>query len=65
MDVTYSCNACCARGGIRVEVEVDVYLLDVGPEDVGPEDYQQPAPWQAVPYSPMMSWQGHGTPRTA
>jgi hypothetical protein len=47
MDVSYTCNACGARVGIHVEVEVDIVLLDIGPED-----YKRPEPWGEIPYGP-------------
>jgi hypothetical protein len=47
MDVSYTCDACGAREGIHIEVEVDVVLLDVGQED-----YKRPKPWGDVPYGP-------------
>jgi hypothetical protein len=45
MDIDYTCNACGAKGGIHVEVEVDIVLLDVSPED-----YKRPEPLGEIPY---------------
>jgi hypothetical protein len=47
MDIDYTCNACGAKGGIHVEVEVDIVLLDLSPED-----YKRPEPLGEIPYRP-------------